>query len=456
MADLTEGPVFRDVIAGLAAAGGLFWCVRGPDEERICGEPDALPPSCMPHTSCPLVTAGAHCAGAASVRPNESGFTGYLVVACHGEKAHVPPQAQAEALADAWATYTSAGIQQECTARETRLVRDTNTLPIHTPARFQDHMRADEVAFATLRHLVEVLHSQGGCIFVGESKDTLQALSRLQLSDKEVVYLHAALVGEHSGMVWAAPQNRRVISFGSKTVLVHRTCHEDGQETVLAVCRPAEHAYNAAEMRLLEALGRQASLALRNRLLMDELRDFFVNTIQALVATIDAKDTYTFGHSQRVAQASRRTAEAIGLDRGYAEDIHTAAMVHDIGKIGVDTGILRKNGRLDDKEWQEVQQHPDRGAGIIGCVPQLRHLVEAVRHHHERYDGGGYPGHLADEHIPFGARIIAVCDAYDAMVSTRPYRRALSHDEACRELLACKGAQFDMQVVQAFLDVRAA
>ena len=149
---------------------------------------------------------------------------------------------------------------------------------------------------------------------------------------------------------------------------------------------------------------------------------------------------------------AQETARVLDLPAQQVADIYMASVVHDIGKIGVDTAILRKKGRLTEDEWREVKDHPERGAAIISCMPQLRHLVGVVRHHHERTDRLGYPLGLGGEDIPLGARVIAVCDAYDAMTSQRSYRSALSPGAARLELVNCNGSQFDGAVVEAFLE----
>jgi HD-GYP domain-containing protein (c-di-GMP phosphodiesterase class II) len=230
----------------------------------------------------------------------------------------------------------------------------------------------------------------------------------------------------------------------------------EGPSGLLVVCRPSAQPFSSREAKLLAATGRQAALAIRNRSLVEELRSLFVSTVQALVAAIEAKDPYTCGHSRRVGASARATARILGLSESRIEDIHTAAVVHDVGKIGVDTAILRKTGRLDAQEWRAVRTHPDRGAGIIGCVPQLRHITGAVRHHHERSDGSGYPQGLIEAQIPLEAGIIAVCDSYDAMTSQRPYRAAMSHQQALAELQRCSGTQFAAGIVDAFAAGQAA
>jgi len=184
------------------------------------------------------------------------------------------------------------------------------------------------------------------------------------------------------------------------------------------------------------------------------LRYAYLGTIKALVSAVDAKDRYTRRHSVRVAQIAVRLAEYLGVDDKTKFEIHQAALLHDVGKIGIDDAILTKPGRLDPEEWVMVKRHPVIGATILEQAGTLsEELVSMIRSHHERYDGNGYPDGLAREQIPLGARIIAVADAYDAMRSDRPYRTAKSTAESLAELESASGTQFDPLIIEAFFDI---
>ncbi|MGC7880231.1 HD-GYP domain-containing protein, partial [Desulforudis sp. 1190] len=169
----------------------------------------------------------------------------------------------------------------------------------------------------------------------------------------------------------------------------------------------------------------------------------------------EAKDAYTRGHSVRVAKLARACARALGLNTEEQEQVYLAALLHDVGKIGVSEDVLLKPGRLDPAEWEEVKSHPVVGARIIEPARFPTAVIAAVRHHHEDYDGGGYPDGLAGEEIPLLARVIRVADTYDAMTSARPYRQALTPQQALEELRRWAGRQFDPRVVEAFLRVPA-
>ncbi len=182
-----------------------------------------------------------------------------------------------------------------------------------------------------------------------------------------------------------------------------------------------------------------------------DMKKMYFDTIQTLSKALDAKDEYTNGHSQRVAQYSVQIAERMGLSPKQLETTKTAALLHDIGKIGIKDDVLNKNGKLDFKEYYEIQQHPEIGANIIKDVASLRKVSEIIRHHHERYDGNGYPDSLLGTSIPIESSIIAVADAYDAMTSDRSYRKAMSHGAAMEIIRSGGGSQFHPDVVKHFV-----
>jgi HD-GYP domain-containing protein (c-di-GMP phosphodiesterase class II) len=175
-----------------------------------------------------------------------------------------------------------------------------------------------------------------------------------------------------------------------------------------------------------------------------------LDQVYALAATVDAKDPYTYGHSTRVANIAETIGKAIGLSGNELSELYAASMLHDIGKVGVPDSILTKPGALIKGEWGIVKKHSAEGAKVIGYVKGLRVSVSMVLHHHEWYDGRGYPDGLKGEEIPLGARIISVADSYDTMTTPRLYRDVISHEEACEELRRHSGTQFDPELVEAF------
>jgi putative nucleotidyltransferase with HDIG domain len=181
------------------------------------------------------------------------------------------------------------------------------------------------------------------------------------------------------------------------------------------------------------------------------LQDVYMKTVGSLVTAIEAKDSYTKGHSERVARYAESVARELGWSEDRVQTIRYAALLHDVGKIGIAKKILGKAGKLSEEEFKVVKDHPDLGARIIKEIQFLEDVIPAVIHHHESLDGSGYLEGLVGDSIPLEARIMAVADSYDAMTSARPYRPALNIETAAKELVACSGTQFDQNVVQALL-----
>jgi diguanylate cyclase (GGDEF)-like protein len=173
--------------------------------------------------------------------------------------------------------------------------------------------------------------------------------------------------------------------------------------------------------------------------------------IAALASALTERDRYTGDHSESVVDLTARVGESLALDSSDIGQVRMAALLHDIGKVGVPDAILNKPGPLDDAEWEIMRQHPVIGERILRAIPGMGAIARIVRHEHERFDGGGYPDGLVGAAIPIGARIILACDAYHAMTSDRPYRKAMPHAEAMAELGNNAGSQFDPDVVQALV-----
>jgi putative nucleotidyltransferase with HDIG domain len=181
-----------------------------------------------------------------------------------------------------------------------------------------------------------------------------------------------------------------------------------------------------------------------------ELKDIYFSVLSSLAQAMEKKDIGTYGHSKRVSYYSRLIAAALDLKENDRKDLKAAALLHDIGKIGISDFILGKQGHLDEKEFQTVKDHPKKGVEILKPLKQFESILPAILHHHENYDGSGYPYGLSGENIPLLARIIAVVDTYDAILSDRPYRSARNHGKAINELLDSAGIQFDPVIVNVF------
>ncbi len=185
----------------------------------------------------------------------------------------------------------------------------------------------------------------------------------------------------------------------------------------------------------------------------DKLERAYMESIQTLRYTVEAKDAYTRGHSDRVSEYSVLIGRYMGLTESDLKILHIGGLFHDVGKIGVPDSILLKTDKLTDDEYSEIKNHPTIGAHILSTATIFQDLIPIVKHHHEKYDGTGYPSKLAGDNIPFMARIAAVADTFDAMTSKRTYRNALPLDVVIAEIKRCSGTQFDPKVADVFLDI---
>lgn len=225
--------------------------------------------------------------------------------------------------------------------------------------------------------------------------------------------------------------------------------------------------FSTEDQMLLETVGAQLGAAIENSRLyhreqqhaaslaraLDELQHTYDATLEALSGALDLRDNETEGHARRVTRYTVRIAGALGVGGQELVDIERGALLHDIGKIGVPDAILLKPDRLTDEEWAVMRQHPTLGFNMLRGIFFLAGAAPVVLHHHERFDGGGYPAGLRGDAIPLGARVFAVADTFDAMTSDRPYRRALPYEVAREEIEKCAGSQFDPQVVEAFRQI---
>ncbi|HIE08643.1 MAG TPA: GAF domain-containing protein, partial [Armatimonadetes bacterium] len=211
--------------------------------------------------------------------------------------------------------------------------------------------------------------------------------------------------------------------------------------------------FTGDDLDLLMHFARQAAVAIENAELYREIRHLFDGTINALAAAIDARDPYTLHHSERVSKWATEIAKEMGLPPEEVEAIRYAALLHDVGKIGIPESVLLKPAKLEPHEFALIQKHPVIGAQIVGTVREFHRIIPYIYHHHERFDSTGYPEGISGQDIPIGARIIAVADTYDALTSDRPYRKALPPEEAAWELKRAAGSQLDPEVVEAFLRI---
>ncbi len=208
-------------------------------------------------------------------------------------------------------------------------------------------------------------------------------------------------------------------------------------------------AFTKDDLTILATIAYEAAVAVSNALLFDELQQSYFNTITALVKAMEAKEPYTQGHSDRVSKYALAIASEINLSNEKVELIKRFGVLHDIGKMGIPIRMLNKPASLSKKEWKNVRGHPRIGATIIETIDFMKLAKPIILSHHERYDGKGYPMKLQDKKIPLLARIFSIADAYDAMLSNRPYRKAFNKEYALAELARCAGTQFDPRIVKA-------
>lgn len=299
--------------------------------------------------------------------------------------------------------------------------------------------------------------------------ETGELFFEVALGDKGNI-LKEIRLGRGQGIAgWVAENNKPVIindalsdprffrgadkksAFETKNMVCVPVSTKDRMLGVLQAINKKGGPFDDEDRDVLSALANQVATAIENANLYRELKETFYGTSQALAETIEKRDPYTGGHTQRVMNYSLEIGRMMGLPEETMEELKLAAILHDIGKIGVRDSILLKNDRLDREEALIMNRHAEYGSEILEHVGKLRRVIPGVRGHHEKFDGTGYPDGLKGEAIPFIARIIAVADTFDAMTTDRPYRKALSTGEAVRELLRCSGTQFDGEVVKHFV-----
>ena len=227
----------------------------------------------------------------------------------------------------------------------------------------------------------------------------------------------------------------------------------EGRWGAIAVAFAPEAEYGDRELELLGGLAHQAKLAIANASSFAGLERTFLSTVEALANALEARDEYTSSHARWITDMAIRVGSELGLDGDTLKRLELGALFHDIGKIGIPNSVLLKPGPLSEEERLLIETHPELGEKIIAPIDQLQDVCGIVRACHERWDGQGYPDQKAGEEIPLEARIIFACDAFHAMTTDRPYRRALPSEEALRRLEENAGSQFDPQVVDVCLRV---
>jgi len=223
---------------------------------------------------------------------------------------------------------------------------------------------------------------------------------------------------------------------------------------LFALNHKEDKGFGTVEASLLNSVGTILGIHSGNIELYRQQSEFVTSVVRALTSAIDAKDPYTHGHSDRVARLAVRLAQQLGEDDDTLNLMYMAGLLHDVGKIGIEDSVLRKPGRLTDEEYEHIKLHPELGFNILSGLKQLEEVLPVVLHHHEQWDGKGYPHRLAGDSIPKLARITAVADAYDAMSSDRPYRKGMPEERVEKIFREGSGSQWDPEVIKAFFDCR--
>ena len=249
----------------------------------------------------------------------------------------------------------------------------------------------------------------------------------------------------------AVPSFARVQAI--KTLVAFPMVWGDQTMGALYFFRAKKTPFSKEEKSFASVLAIQAAIAIQQTELILERQSGYTRTIKILADIMDRKDSYTHGHSFRVMEYALMITDRMGIGGRERQEIGDGGYLHDLGKINVDITILQKPGKLTPQEWERMILHPDVGAEIVSETGVLRELAPIIRHHHEMYAGGGYPDGLSRDQIPIGSRIVSVADAYEAMVSDRPYRKGMSPESAIQELRRHAGTQFDPEVVALFVEL---
>lgn len=324
---------------------------------------------------------------------------------------------------------------------------------------FNRYYAMAESARRTARHLTAVLDAAESGILVVDGQNRVALLNRVAagLLGTTEDYLLGRSLPEVTELLAGRSRNPRLVPDRLPRVPAGGGAEHPTRTGELEILTDPPTVVRVSDAPVLDGGERVGRIFVftditREKGALARLEEFYDEAIRALVAAVEARDPYTRGHSVRVSRYAVMIGEGLGLTPEQLRILRYAGLLHDIGKLAVEDRILRKAGPLTPEEREAIKQHPVVGAAILGSAGSFAALVPAVRHHHERFDGTGYPDGLAGDAIPVEARILAVADAFDAMTSDRPYRPALARDVACERLIRGRGTQFDPEVVDTFLE----
>jgi len=295
-----------------------------------------------------------------------------------------------------------------------------------------------------LSNMDKLLQQESDVYVVGKQDHSIMELSNvIRDATSDITPTATIIAGGRRGSIAGLDDATIIVPIVStgKVIGVLIAGHKVGRDTMAS----------SVDIKLLSATASQLANFIENALLYDDLNATFIGTLEALTSSIDAKDPYTAGHSLRVALLTSELARAAGLTEEQVNRFHISGLVHDIGKIGVPECVLLKEGRLTESEFDKIRMHPEIGAKILKDIPHLGDVIEGVMHHHERFEGGGYPHGIAGYDIPLVARMIALADTFDAMSSSRTYRAAMNRKTVLAEIRNVTGTQFDPELSALFL-----
>ncbi len=331
--------------------------------------------------------------------------------------------------------------------------------------------------------LTEIVCVEGIAILLEKTIDDKQQLvvaagsGLIDIDEQTAAILHSGLIEEISNGKEALLDSEVDSAFkynwpgNIKNIIAVPLCGKDKTESgitgknenlscimglMVAINRIGKQDFDSTDIKLFNSVAGGCAVFIENGRLFKDLKELFIGSLKALTSSIDAKDKYTHGHSERVAFISRWIAEKLSgkeqLDEEQIHMVYLAGLLHDIGKIGIEEVVLRKKGKLTEQEFNRIKQHPSIGAGILHEIKQMRDIVPGVLSHHERIDGTGYPDGLTGEQIPLTGKIVGLADSFDAMTSKRTYRDAMTVEQALEEIEKGLGTQFDEKVGRVFLD----
>jgi len=353
--------------------------------------------------------------------------------------------------------------------------------------KFSTNMRVTESDASFLQiacdSLTEIVYVEGIAILLEKTIDDKQQLvvtagsGLIDIDEQTAAILHSGLMEEINSGKEALLDSEVDSAFkydwpsNIKNIIAVPLCGKEKTESgftgktengsyimglMVAINRIGKQDFDSTDVKLFNSVAGGCAVFIENGRLFKDLKELFIGSLKALTSSIDAKDKYTRGHSERVAFVSRWIAERLSeqeqLDEEQIHMIYLAGLLHDIGKIGVEEAVLRKKGKLTEQEFNRIKQHPSIGAGILHEIKQMRDIVPGVLSHHERIDGKGYPDGLMGDQIPLTGKIVGLADCFDAMTSKRTYRDAMTLEQALAEIEKGLGTQFDEKVGRVFLD----